>query len=118
MPKPSPIRDRTKNWSSCNASLRKRGSLPIWFDPDMAWYAEKSRKRGRPEIFSDAAIHACLTFKVLFGLPLRQTVRLVESLIRMAGPDWPVPDVSTLCRRQRGSRCRSRIVHPGTGSTC
>ncbi len=40
------------------------------------------------------------TLKVLFGLPLRQTVGLVESLIQMAGLDWPVPDYSTLCRRQ------------------
>ncbi|MBL3573987.1 transposase, partial [Rhodovulum sulfidophilum] len=23
-----------------------------------------------------------------------------ESLIRIAGPDWPVPDYSALCRRQ------------------
>ena len=66
----------------------------------MVWNAEKSGRRGRPETFSDAAIQACLTFKVLFGLPLRQTVGLVESLIRMAGLDWPVPGFSTLCRRQ------------------
>ncbi len=37
---------------------------------------------------------------MLFGLPLRQTVGLVASLIEMAGLDWPVPDYSTLCRRQ------------------
>lgn len=36
----------------------------------------------------------------MFGLPLRQTTGLVESLVRMAGLDWPVPDHSTLCRRQ------------------
>ncbi len=37
---------------------------------------------------------------MLFGLPLRQTVGLVESLIQMTGLDWPVPDYSTLYRRQ------------------
>ncbi len=31
---------------------------------------------------------------------LRQTVGLVESLIRMAGLDWPAPDYLTLCRQQ------------------
>ena len=41
-----------------------------------------------------------LTLKVVFGLPLRQTVGLAASLIGMAGLDWPVPDYSTLCRRQ------------------
>ncbi len=66
----------------------------------MVWHAEKTGKRGRPETFSDAAIQTCLTLKVLFGLPLRQAVGLVESLIQMAGLDWPVPDYSTLCRWQ------------------
>ncbi len=100
MPKPSPTRYRTTNWSDYNAALRKRGSLSVWFDPEMVWHADKTDKRGRPETFSDAAIQTCLTLKVLFGLPLRQTVGLVESLVQMAGLDWPVPDYSTLCRRQ------------------
>src|SRR5690554_3085756 len=85
MPKPTPPRYRTTNWSAYNASLRKRGSLSVWFDPDMVWHAEKSGKRGRPETFSDAAIQTYLTLKVLFGLPLRQAAGLVESLIRLTG---------------------------------
>ncbi len=100
MPKPSPARYRTTNWSEYNAALRQRGTLTVWFDPDTVWYAGKTGKRGRPETFSDAAVQVCLTLKVLFGLPLRQTVGLVESLIRMAGLDWPASDYSTLCRRQ------------------
>lgn len=58
-------------------------------------------KRGRQQSFSDAAIQTCLTLKVLFGMPLRQTTGFVESLLRLAGLDWAVPDYSTLCRRQR-----------------
>jgi IS5 family transposase len=42
-----------------------------------------------------------LTVKVLFGLPLRQTTGFVASLLKLAGLDWPVPDYSTLCRRQK-----------------
>ena len=38
---------------------------------------------------------------MLFGLPLRQTTGFVASLLKLAGLDWPVPDFSTLCRRQR-----------------
>ncbi|EBA09836.1 ISSpo9, transposase [Sagittula stellata E-37] len=38
--------------------------------------------------------------KVLIRLPLRQTVEMVAGLVRQAGLDWPVPDASTLCRRQ------------------
>jgi hypothetical protein len=39
--------------------------------------------------------------RVLFKLPLRQTAGMVASLLRLARLDWPVPDTSTLCRRQR-----------------
>ena len=39
--------------------------------------------------------------KVLFGMPLRQTTGFVQSLLRLVGLDWSVPDFSTLCRRQK-----------------
>jgi hypothetical protein len=51
--------------------------------------------------FSDAAIQTCLTMKVLFRMALRQTTGFVESLLRLTGLDWVVPDFSTICRRQR-----------------
>jgi hypothetical protein len=63
---------KTKNWPNYNLSLKRRGSLPIWFGTEMAWEAKPSGKRGRQHVYSDAAIQTCLTFKVLFGLPLRQ----------------------------------------------
>ena len=101
MSKPVPARYRTTNWSSYNAALRRRGSLLVWLDRDMEWLAPKRGRPGRPETFSDAAIQFCLSIKVLFGLALRQTIGMVASLLRLAGLDWPVPDFSTLCRRQR-----------------
>ena len=39
--------------------------------------------------------------KVLFGMALRQTSGFVESLLRLIGLDWAVPDFSTLSRRQK-----------------
>src|SRR6056297_839618 len=101
MSKPPPARYRTTNWSNYNASLRKRGSLLIWVDKDMTWRAPRDGRPGRPPVFSDAAIQFCLSIKVLFKLPLRQTAGMVASLLRLAGLDWPVPDFSTLCRRQK-----------------
>ena len=97
----TPTTYKTKNWSNYNLALKQRGSLSIWFDAEMAWDAEPSGKRGRQQAYSDAAIQTCLTFKVLFGLPLRQTAGFVESLLELVGLDWAVPDYSTLCRRQR-----------------
>jgi hypothetical protein len=67
----------------------------------MVWVPPPSGRRGRQQNFSDAAIQACLTLKVLFGLPLRQTTGFVQSLLQLIGLDWAVPDFSTLCRRQR-----------------
>ncbi len=101
MSKTALTRYRTLNWSSYNASLRERGSLTVWFDSGMAWHATPAGKRGRRQTFSDAAIQACLTIKVLFGLPLRQATGVVASLLKLAGLDWSVPDSSTLCRRQK-----------------
>ncbi|WP_172329873.1 IS5 family transposase [Mangrovicoccus sp. HB161399] len=101
MSKPEPARYRTTNWKSCNAALKRRGSLLVWLDKDMAWLAPKAGTPGRPPVFSDAAIQFCLMVKVLFGLPLRQTTGMVASILEMAGLDWPVPDFSTLSRRQK-----------------
>ena len=52
-------------------------------------------------VFSNIAIEQCLTLKVLFNLPLRQATGLVASLLKLASLDWPVPDYTTLCRRQK-----------------
>ena len=101
MGKPSLARDRTTDRSSCNASLRKRGSLLIWVDKDMIWRAPLDGRPGRPAVVSDAAIQFCLSIKILFILPLRQTAGVVGSLLRRAGLDGAVPDYSTLCRRQK-----------------
>lgn len=92
---------RTTNWKAYNAALKARGALTMWLDRDMKWLAEPSGKRGRRQIFSDAAIQFCLSIKCLFGLALRQTLGLVQSLLRLAQLDWPVPDYSTVCRRQK-----------------
>lgn len=101
MSKRSPIRYRTTNWPDYNSALRKRGSLLIWLDKDMTWLAPHDGRPGRPAVFSDAAIQVCLTIKVLFKLPLRQTTGMVASLLKLANLDWAVPDYTTLCRRQK-----------------
>ena len=82
MSKPPPARYRTTNWSSYNVALRKRGSMLIWVDQEMAWLAPRKGRPGRPPVFSDAAIQFCLSIKVLFKLPLRQTSGMVASLLR------------------------------------
>ena len=94
-------RYRTTNWKAYNAALKARGDLTIWLDKDMQWLAPPSGKRGRNRTFSDTAIQFCLTIKCLFGLPLRQTLGLVQSLLKLMGLPWAAPDYSTVCRRQK-----------------
>ena len=101
MTRPNPTRYRTTNWKSYNDALKRRGSLLIGLDKDMVWVAPRTGRTGRPPVFSGAAIQFCLTMKVLFGLPPRQTTGMVVSMLSMAGPEWPVPDFSTLRRRQK-----------------
>ena len=101
MSKLSAARYRTTNWSGYAASLRKRGSLLIWLDNDMIWLAPHDGSPARPAVFLDAAIQVCLTIKVLFKLPLRQTTGMVASLLKLANLAWAVPDYTTLCRRQK-----------------
>ena len=97
----APTKYKTTNWSAYNEALKRRGSLSIWFHPGMTWRPPPIGKRGRQPGFSDAAIQTCLTMKVLFGMPLRQTTGFVQSLLKLVGLDRTVPDFSTLCRRQR-----------------
>ena len=106
---------RTTNWKAYNAALKARGDLSIWLDKDMQWLAPASGKRGRNQTFSDASIQFCLTIKCLFGLPLRQTLGLVQSLLKMAGPPWAAPDYSTVCRRQKGINVQVHYRPSGNG---
>ncbi|RAP39394.1 IS5 family transposase, partial [Rhodovulum viride] len=42
---PKPIY-KTINWQAYNQALRQRGSLTVWFDPEMQWDAVPSGRRG------------------------------------------------------------------------
>ena len=98
MSRPTAPSYKTLNWPEYNKALKGRGSLTIWFDPDMIWAATPTGKRGRQPVYSDAAVQTCLTMKVLFGMALLQTTGFVESLLGLIGLDWDVPDFSTPSR--------------------
>ena len=73
----------------------------IWLDKDKTWLAPHDGSPGRPVVFLDAAIQFCLTIKVLFNLPLRQSTGMVAGLLKLAILDWALPDYTTLCRLQK-----------------
>ncbi len=92
MSRPIPPTYKIKNWPAYNNALKRRGSLTIWFDPGMVWVPPPTGKRSRQPQYSHAAMQTCLTL----GMALRQTTGFVESLLRLIGLDWAVPDFSTL----------------------
>jgi hypothetical protein len=67
----------------------------------MCWHGSASGKRGRRPKYSEAAIQFCLTIKGLFNLALRQAMGMAQSLLKLAGLGWQVPDFSTVSRRQK-----------------
>jgi Transposase DDE domain len=91
--RPEPAKYKTTNWRRYNQALEARGALMIWLDRNLQWSGSASGKRGRRPLFSDAAIQFCLA--------LRQAMGMLESLLKLAGLSWPVPDYSTGCRRQK-----------------
>lgn len=68
MSRPTQPSYKTKNWPTYNEALKQRGSLTIWFDPEIVWVPPPTGSRGRQPEYSDAVIQTCLTLKVLFGM--------------------------------------------------
>jgi Transposase DDE domain len=98
-------RSKIKDWGTYNRSLIHRGSLDVWISDDAlsSWENQKyTGLRGRPQVFSNAAIELCLTLRLLWKLPLRSTQGLISSLLRLLKADLPVPHYSTLSRRSSG----------------
>jgi hypothetical protein len=98
---------RVTNWAEYDAGLRARGSLTVWFTAEAieAWRAAPRTTRGGQPCYSALAITTALTLRAVFRLPLRQTEGLIGSVLQLLGLDLPVPDHSTLSRRQ-GNRVK------------
>lgn len=120
-------RYRLRNWCDYNAALVRRGSLTLWLDEDArtGWVARgRTGRRGRPYHYSDDAIRCLLTLQAVYHLSLRATEGLMTSLVELVGLALPVPDFSTVARRQATLRvalpvCRRaqplHLVVDGTG---
>ena len=94
-------RYKVTNWPSYERSLIKRGDFTLWLSEDAvkSWYGDSNDRVGRPKVYSDLAIETALTLRLLFKLPLRQTEGFLRSLFSLMKVDLPVPDHTTLSRR-------------------
>src|SRR3954469_994517 len=103
---------KVTNWREYDESLRRRGSVTVWFSDEAveAWEAERRTGRGGQPEYSDLAILTALTFKAVFRLACRQTEGLIGSVIGLLGLDLAVPDHTTppCAAGPRRWRCRGR----------
>src|SRR3954453_1308249 len=92
---------KVTNWRDYDESLRRCGSLTVWFSDEAveAWEAERRTSRGGQPAYSDLAILTALTFKAVFRLAYRQTEGLIGSVIAPRGLALAVPAHPPLCRR-------------------
>ena len=108
---------RSRRWREYNAALVQRGSLTLWVEPAVleAWLnEERSGRRGASCTYTDTAISTGLTLKAVYHLPLRATEGLLTSLVKLMGLEHlPVPDYSTLCRRQKTLQVALPRQHKG-----
>ena len=97
------FRYKVRNWPEYNRALVKRGQLTLWFDTEAAaaWrHPGPFEGRGRPKVYADAAIQCALVLNSVFHLNLRTTQGFLQSIVALMALDLPVPNYSTVSRRQ------------------
>lgn len=95
---------RVTNCGEYDESLRQRGDLTVWISNDAlaVWSAPPRTTPGGQPVFSDLAIEMCLTLRMVFKQPLRQTQGLMRSIAKLMGVDITVPHFTTMSRRGNG----------------
>ena len=94
---------KVRNWSKYNQALVNRADLTFWIHEGISktWFNKKHSNRGRPCVYSDQAIELCLTIKMIFHLPLRQTQGFMKSFLAHIDCSLTVPDYTQLYRRAK-----------------
>ncbi|MFT4516398.1 MAG: hypothetical protein ACI89X_002950 [Planctomycetota bacterium] len=102
---------RVGNWAAYERSLVERGNLTIWLSPAAIaqWNAKLSRRCGGQRKYSDLAIEAALTLRLLLKLPLRQVEGFLRSLFDLMGVVLDVPDHTALSRRGKKLKVPLRV---------
>jgi hypothetical protein len=62
----------------------------------------RRKARGGQALYSDLAIEICISLRVVFRFPLRQTQGFMRSISKLMGLDLAVLDFSNLSRRGKG----------------
>src|SRR5262249_40600582 len=110
MPKPSCVfRYRIRTWRAYNRALINRDRLTVWFDENVitAWRPPAPAVgSGAPRLYADRAIECALVLKSVFHLSLRATQGFLSSVRELRALTFPIPDYSTVSRRQEARQVR------------
>src|ERR1043166_2551796 len=106
MPKPPAVfRYRIRNWREYNRALINRGRLTLWFDEHAiaGWrHTAPATGPGAPRTYADLAIECALVLKSVYQLSLRAAQGFLSSVVELMSLSLPIPDYSTVSRRQGG----------------
>jgi Transposase DDE domain len=106
----SVFRYRIRNWHDYNRALINRGRLTVWFDEHAiaGWrHTAPATGPGAPRLYADLAIACALVFKAVYHLSLRAAQGFLSSVVELMKLTLPIPDYSTVSRRQRLLSVRS-----------
>jgi hypothetical protein len=114
---PPVVRYRIRNWRAYNRALINRGCLTVWFDEHAiaGWYnTEPGQGPGAPRRYADLAIECALVLKSVSHLSLRAAQGFLSSVVELRKLNLPVPDYSTVSRRQGALPVRESLTPPGS----
>ena len=106
------VRYRIQNWRAYNRALINRGRLTVWFDEQAiaAWRnTEPIAGPGAPRVYADLAIECAPIFKAVYHLSLRAAQGFLSSVTELMRLTLPIPDYSTVSRRQGVLSVRSAL---------
>ncbi|HXW53812.1 MAG TPA: IS5 family transposase [Myxococcota bacterium] len=108
---------RVRNWRQYNQALVKRGSLTLWFSQDTIehWRCDAAESVHGNQKYSNTVILCSLVVKQVYGLTLRATEGMMISVIDLLKLSLPVPDYSTICRREKTLAVKLN-VKPASGA--
>lgn len=110
---------KVMNWAAYNESLRQLGDLTVWVSDEALsqWSAQRRTSRGGQPKYSDLAITMCLTVRVVYELPLRQTQGLMRSIAALCriSPPCRAGARDRLCRQCGGERPAGEAGSSGGG---
>jgi len=113
----SVVRYRIRNWRAYNRALINRGRLTVWLDEQAvaAWRnTEPAAGPGAPRVYADLAIECALVFKAVYHLSLRAAQGFLASVMELMKLTLPIPDYSTVSRRQETLQVRLPVESGGS----